>query len=201
MQATNGPVLVIDDDIAVADTVAMVLNMGGFEATVAYSGETGVELARNREFDFLVTGVVMPQMNGIEAAIEIRKILPKCKVLLVSGDNDSCALLQEALSRGYKFEILAKPVHPLVLFQTLRSVGTHLWPVLEPFPSRSLRGDVEMVRPKSDQIEYSIPLLRHFKKPIPVQLTIAANASASMILLSFMLRNNELGKSENISVH
>lgn len=67
-----------------------------------HSGETGVELARNREFDYLVTGVVMPQMNGIEAAIEICKLLPGCKVVLVSGNNDSCALLQEALSRGYK---------------------------------------------------------------------------------------------------
>jgi DNA-binding NtrC family response regulator len=121
---TNGHVLVIDDDIAVADTVAMVLNMDGFEATVAYSGETGIELARNRGFEYLVTGVVMPQMNGIEAAIEICKLLPECKVLLVSGDNNSDALLQEALSRGYKFEILAKPVHPLVLFQTLRAFGT-----------------------------------------------------------------------------
>ena len=121
---TNGHVLVIDDDITVADTFAMVLNMDGFEATVAYSGETGVELARNREFEYLVTGVVMPQMNGIEAAIEICRLLPECKVLLVSGDNNSDALLQEALSRGYKFAILAKPVHPLVLFQTLRSFGT-----------------------------------------------------------------------------
>jgi DNA-binding NtrC family response regulator len=80
---TNGHVLVIDDDIAVADTVAMVLNMDGFEATVAYSVETGVELARDREFEYLVTGVVMPQMNGIEAAIEIGKLLPKCKVILL----------------------------------------------------------------------------------------------------------------------
>jgi CheY-like chemotaxis protein len=117
-------VLVIDDDIAVADTVAMVLNTDGFKATVAYSGKTGVELARSREFEYLLTCVVMPQMNGIEAAIEICKLLPECKVLLISGNNDSCALLQEALSRGYKFEILAKPVHPLVLFETLRSVGT-----------------------------------------------------------------------------
>src|ERR1700739_757001 len=121
---TNGHGLVIDDDITVADTVATVLNMDGFEATVAYSGETGIKLARDRGFEYLVTGVVMPQMNGIEAAIEICKLLPECKVLLVSGDNNSDALLQEALSRGYKFEILAKPVHPLVLFQKLRAFGT-----------------------------------------------------------------------------
>ena len=116
--------LVIDDDKAVAGTLAMVLNTDGFGARAVYSGEAGVELARSLEFEFLVTGVVMPQMNGIEAAIQIRELLPKCKVLLVSGDNDISALLQDALARGYKFKILPKPVHPLVLFQALRSVGT-----------------------------------------------------------------------------
>jgi CheY-like chemotaxis protein len=114
--------LVIDDDIAVADTLTMVLNSEGFDARAVYSGEEGVELARSFEFDFLVTGVVMPQMNGIDAAIQIRKLLPKCKILLVSGDNDTSTLLHNAQSRGYRFEILAKPVHPLVLFQALRSL-------------------------------------------------------------------------------
>ncbi len=71
----------------------MVLNSEGFDARAVYSGEEGVELARSIEFDFLVTGVVMPQMNGIDAAIQIRKLLPKCKILLVSGDNDTSALL------------------------------------------------------------------------------------------------------------
>jgi CheY-like chemotaxis protein len=116
--------LVIDDDIAVADTLAMVLVTGGFETTTVYSGEAGVELARSREFEFLVAGVVMPHMNGIEAAIQIREVLPKCEVLLVSGDNEAGALLEEAVTRGYKFELLAMPVHPFVLFQTLHSFGT-----------------------------------------------------------------------------
>jgi CheY-like chemotaxis protein len=54
-------------------------------------------------------------MNGIDAAIQIRKLLPKCKIILVSGDNDTSSLLPNAQSQGYRFEILAKPVHPLVL--------------------------------------------------------------------------------------
>lgn len=116
--------LVIDDNKVVADTLAMVLNTDGFEARAVYRGETGVELARSLEFEFLVTEVLMPQMNGIEAAIQIRDLLPKYKVLLVTGDHDTSTLLQDALSRGYKFEILAMPVHPLVLFQTLRSFRT-----------------------------------------------------------------------------
>jgi len=118
--------LVIDDDKAVADTLAMVLNTEGFKARAVYSGEAGIELARRLDFDFLVTGVVMPQMNGIDAAIQIRELLPKCKVLLVSGDDGTAALLQDARSRGYKFEVLAKPVHPLELFQVLRAKPNRL---------------------------------------------------------------------------
>jgi two-component system, OmpR family, response regulator len=116
--------LVIDDDRAVADTLVMVLNSVGLGAIAVYSGEAGVALAKGLEFEFLVTGVGMPRMNGIEAAIQICELLPKCKVLLVSEDNDTSALLQDALSRGYKFEILPKPVHPLELFRSLYSVKT-----------------------------------------------------------------------------
>jgi len=112
--------------MAVADTLAMVLNSEGFEARAVYSGEQGVELARLFEFEFLVTGVVMPQMNGIDAAIQIRDLLPNCKILLISGNNDASALLHDARSRGHRFEILAKPVHPLVLLQALRSVRPDL---------------------------------------------------------------------------
>ena len=114
--------LVIDDDRAVADTLAMVLNASGFEASAVYSGEAGIALARGFTFDFLVTGVIMPQMNGVETAIQICQLLPKCKVLLTSGDNDISALLLDARCRGYSFDILPKPVHPLELFRALYSV-------------------------------------------------------------------------------
>ena len=42
--------LVIDDDKAVADTLAMVLNTDGFGARAVYSGEAGVALARTLDF-------------------------------------------------------------------------------------------------------------------------------------------------------
>ena len=100
----------------------MVLNAAGFEASALYSGEAGIALARGISFEFLASGVVMPHMNGIEAAIQICKLFPNCKVLLVSGDNDASALRKDAQSRGYKFEILPKPVHPLELFRALYSV-------------------------------------------------------------------------------
>ena len=54
----------------------------------------------------------MPDMNGIDAAIQIRSFLPKCKILLFSGQAATADLLETARQQGHEFEILAKPVHP-----------------------------------------------------------------------------------------
>lgn len=102
-------------------TLALILKMNGFQATASYSGEHGLELARRQQFDFLISDVVMPGMNGIEAAICIREVQPKCRILLVSGHADADEMLKSANAKGHAFEILAKPFHPVFLIETLRN--------------------------------------------------------------------------------
>jgi DNA-binding NtrC family response regulator len=114
-------VLMIDDDPLVADTLAMVLNASGFESTVAYSGEHAVALARETAFEHLVADVILGGMNGIEAAVAIRQLHPRCHVILLSGSNDTAALLAAAATQGHVFEILAKPVHPTLMLEIMRS--------------------------------------------------------------------------------
>lgn len=59
-------------------------------------------------------------MTGIEAAVVVRRKLPNCKILLFSGQLITAELLEDVESHGYKFDILAKPVHPRDLLQKLR---------------------------------------------------------------------------------
>jgi CheY-like chemotaxis protein len=92
-------VLVVDDAKVVADTLAQILNLHGFQAVAAYSGEQALQLAGVQHFDHLVSDVVMDGMNGIEAAIAICGLLPQCTVLLMSGNNDTGQLLREAEGR------------------------------------------------------------------------------------------------------
>jgi CheY-like chemotaxis protein len=125
MKTLGASVLVIDDHPSNADTLAMVLNVSGFQATAAYSGEHGLELAQRHPFDYLVTDVVMNGMNGIEAAIAIRQVLPNCHVLLISGNNDTAQLLAIASAKGHAFDILAKPVHPTILLEQMRARIQH----------------------------------------------------------------------------
>lgn len=118
--STKARVLVIDDDRMVADTLAMVLNVSGFDAVAAYSGESALELARLTPFDKLVTDVMMEPMTGIQAALAFSHIYPNCQILLMSGNERTAKLLQEAADAGHQFEILAKPIHPTVILDRLR---------------------------------------------------------------------------------
>jgi CheY-like chemotaxis protein len=114
-------VLVADDERVIADTLVIILNQAGFEATAAYNGLAAVELAESLAPDMLISDVIMPELSGIEAAITIRRILPSCKILLFSGQAATADLLDKARTQGYEFEILAKPVHPQDLLAKLKS--------------------------------------------------------------------------------
>lgn len=118
---TKPKVLVADDEKVIADTLAIILNQNGYDASAVYTGTAAVERARATRPDLIISDVIMPDMNGIDAAIKIRAILPGCKILLFSGQAATADLLEDARKRGHEFEILAKPVHPQDLLQKLKS--------------------------------------------------------------------------------
>lgn len=113
-------VLVVDDERVIADTLAIILNQSGFDASAVYTGMAAVERAKEDKPDLIISDVIMPDMNGIEAAIRIRQLLPGCKILLFSGQAATADLLEKARQEGHEFEILAKPVHPQDLLAKLR---------------------------------------------------------------------------------
>jgi len=113
-------ILVADDEHVIADTLVMILNQSGFEARAVYSGEGALELAGSFQPDMLISDVIMADLNGIDAAIRIREILPAIKILLFSGQAATADLLEKARTQGYEFDILAKPVHPQDLLARLR---------------------------------------------------------------------------------
>ncbi len=105
-------VLVVDDEQRIADTLSLILASKGYASQAAYDGTTALAVCSERQPDLLLTDVVMPEMSGIELAIAVRREFPRCKVLLFSGQAATADMLEEAGSRGHRFELLAKPVHP-----------------------------------------------------------------------------------------
>jgi CheY-like chemotaxis protein len=69
-------ILVVDDEHIIADTLAIILRQNGFDAAVAYNGLTAIEKARTWHPDLLLSDLVMPDTDGIEAASQILRFLP-----------------------------------------------------------------------------------------------------------------------------
>jgi len=113
-------VIVVDDEQVIANSLAIILNQAGFEARAVFSGEQAIELLESFQPEMLIADVVMPGMTGIEAAIAVRNKLPKCNILLFSGQAATTELLEQARTQGHEFEILAKPVPPADLLEKLR---------------------------------------------------------------------------------
>jgi CheY-like chemotaxis protein len=114
-------ILVVDDEPVITDTLAAVLRNSGYTVRTAYNANAAIILAKEFAPDLLITDVMMPGMNGIEMAIKIRDMFPRCKVLLFSGQAATAELLADANDRGYDFELLAKPIHPEDLLAKLQS--------------------------------------------------------------------------------
>jgi CheY-like chemotaxis protein len=113
-------VLIVDDEKLIVDTMAEILNGAGFEAIGAYDGWTALEQIAHRRPDYLLSDVLMPQMNGVELAIAIRKMHPATRIVLFSGQAGISEILLEGQRQGFQFELLAKPIHPLKLIEHLR---------------------------------------------------------------------------------
>jgi DNA-binding NtrC family response regulator len=118
--STRLRIFVVDDEFIIASSLALILCNKGYDA-VSFSGPLDVlKAARSAPPDLLITDVLMPQISGIELAIQIQAQCPHCKVLLFSGQAATAGLLADARAAGHDFEILSKPVHPTDLLRKIK---------------------------------------------------------------------------------
>ena len=114
-------ILLVDDERAIADSLAFMLSHEGYDVKAVYSGGDAIDTAKQFKPELLITDVVMPGISGTEAAISISKFLPECKTLLFLDSVIGKELAESARSRGFNFELIEKPLHPQELLQKIRS--------------------------------------------------------------------------------
>ena len=103
-------ILVVDDEPAILMTAAAILEMQGYRTATASDGRAALERALELKPDLVLSDVVMPRMNGVQLAIELKEKLPTTAVLLFSGNVATVDILEVARGQGHEFKILAKPV-------------------------------------------------------------------------------------------
>ena len=110
-------VLVVDDEPLVAITLAAIFEKHGFRALTAYDGRSALELARAARPKVLLSEVSMPGVDGVALAIALARVVPECKVLLLSGKEGASERVWSAWATEHEFDFLAKPAHPQVILR------------------------------------------------------------------------------------
>lgn len=111
-------VLVIDDNVDVAETLGMLLRVMGHEVHLAFSGPLGLKAASSFEPDIIFCDIGMPGMDGYAVASELRKLKNLSRTILVAltgwGKEEDVQLAKKS---GFDHHLL-KPVH----FKTLEKL-------------------------------------------------------------------------------
>lgn len=111
-------ILVVDDERTIADTLKLILEGRGYAVTVAYDAKTALAQYDLVRPQLVLSDVVMPGMNGVEMAMQMRR-RAGCPILLLSGQAMTSDLLRQAREQGHEFELLMKPIPPAELLERI----------------------------------------------------------------------------------
>ena len=80
-------ILIIEDEITLANTLKTLLERKGFDAEAVYDGENGRQYAELGVYDLLILDVMMPKMNGYEVAREVRAKHCNTPILMLTAKS------------------------------------------------------------------------------------------------------------------
>lgn len=122
MVAGSGSILIIDDDAAVSRTLSLILTRAGYQVSCASTGRRGLALLAGGGFDLVLTDIIMPELDGIEAIRRIRDDYPNLRVIAMSGGGqiDKADFLHMAQVLGAD-RVMEKPVRSDQLLELVKT--------------------------------------------------------------------------------
>ena len=142
MKASKAKILLVDDEPDILEIVEYNLKNEGYKVYTASSGIEGVSLAKEVKPDLILLDVMMPEMDGIEACDQIRKI-PSLEHTIIAfltarGEDYSQVAGFEAGADDY----ITKPVKPKVLTSRLKALLRRRPTAGQKVPERMNLGDL-----------------------------------------------------------
>lgn len=96
-----GRILIIEDTEGVRQTLEIMLDNSGHELEVAPNGKEGLARVSARHFDLVITDVIMPEVDGNDVILELRRHPNPPKIIAISGggmkvDKDEALMLAKS---------------------------------------------------------------------------------------------------------
>ena len=115
-------VLVIDDEELARFTVREILEGAGYEVAEAKNGNQGLAFQKAQPNDLVITDIIMPDKEGVETIIELKRDFPTLPIIAISGGGRTRNLDFLKLAEQYGAQkVLAKPFSEEELLESVQT--------------------------------------------------------------------------------
>jgi OmpR-family two-component system manganese-sensing response regulator len=135
-------ILLVDDEVEMADPLSRLLMREGYEVEVAYEGDRGNQLAQKNQYDLLILDWMLPQKTGLEVCQAMRSQGNMTPVLFLTA-KDTIDDRVQGLDAGAD-DYLVKPFELRELLARVRALLRRPTVALEPTTRRLQVGDLEL---------------------------------------------------------
>jgi diguanylate cyclase (GGDEF)-like protein len=168
-------ILIVEDDLAVRDSMAEFITLSGFDCQVAPSAEEAIEMLKTLEFQVVITDITMPGMDGLELTDIIKKDYD-IDVIVMTGYSGQYSY-EEAIGKGAS-DFVFKPIRFQELVLRLKRV----------FKERELRQERNRMMADLQQLAITDNLTqlynsRHFFAQLKMEVDRANRYGYSLALL------------------
>jgi two-component system, NtrC family, response regulator HydG len=119
MNSKTVRIMIVDDDQDLAESLADLLKVFGYEVAIATNGKDALQRAQMTDFDITFMDVRMPVMNGVDSCLAIKQIKPDARIVMMTGFKEP--ILAKATAAGAEGP-LQKPFSPEDMLHVVETV-------------------------------------------------------------------------------
>ncbi len=119
----KGKILVVDDEEQMRSIIRQMLESAGYDVMEAPDGKVALWLFKERPADLIITDIIVPEKEGLETIMELKRELPDVKIIAISGggQGDAGQYLDMAKKMGAN-STLAKPFEKEELLKAVKDL-------------------------------------------------------------------------------
>ena len=129
-------VLVVDDEDQIRQLIRETLEQAGYDVQEASNGKQGLERYRTKPADLVIMDILMPDQDGLESIMTLRREFPASRVIAITGGSDMIGILnfldvakmlgaRRTLQKPFDVNVLLEAVAAEAGVSSIRTVPSH----------------------------------------------------------------------------
>jgi len=121
--AASQPILIVDDDADICETLTKVLELQGYEVLMAGSGEEAVTISQEKTCQMAFIDVKLPNIDGLETLLRLKDINPEILTIMMTGFRNEVKEALDKAQAASAITCLYKPFDPTEAADIVKKIG------------------------------------------------------------------------------